>query len=234
MDHAGTRLIPVGTSERRKRFGLLLSAIIAAFAVQGIATPGRWGQFAVSLLLATTLVLSLWVAEARWRVMRVVSVISIMLVIVSFVEALAGDVNGVTVHIANLLLVTLAPPAIIAGVVRGLRARREVTLDTVFGVLSLYIMLGMFFALLYGAIGLADHGFFAQGVTTTTSRCLYFSFITLTTVGYGDLTAASNLGHTLSASEALLGQIYLVTVVSVIVGNLGRRRDTTRLSAEEQ
>ena len=65
--------------------------------------------------------------------------------------------------------------------------------------------------------------FFAQDVPATVSRCLYFSFTTLTTVGYGDLTAASNLGHTLSVAEALAGQIYLVTVVSVIVANLGRR-----------
>jgi hypothetical protein len=43
-------------------------------------------------------------------------------------------------------------------------------------------------------------------------------------VGYGDLTAESNLGHTLSNAEALVGQIYLVTVVSLIVGNLGLRR----------
>ena len=59
---------------------------------------------------------------------------------------------------------------------------------------------------------------------STIANCLYFSFTTLTTVGYGDLTAASNLGHTLAMSEALVGQIYLVTVVSLIVGNLGLRR----------
>jgi hypothetical protein len=53
---------------------------------------------------------------------------------------------------------------------------------------------------------------------------LYFSFTTLTTVGYGDLTARTNLGHTLSVSEALFGQIYLVTIVSLIVANLGRSR----------
>ena len=57
-----------------------------------------------------------------------------------------------------------------------------------------------------------------------TPRYLYFSYSTLTTVGYGDLVARSNLGHTLSAFEALLGQIYLVTVVAVIVTNVVPRR----------
>ena len=91
------------------------------------------------------------------------------------------------------------------------------------GVVCLFILLGMFFAFLYGAIGRLGGSFFAQGDPATVARCLYFSFTTLT-VGYGDLTAASNLGHTLSVTEALTGQIFLVTVVSVVVANLRRRR----------
>jgi voltage-gated potassium channel Kch len=51
---------------------------------------------------------------------------------------------------------------------------------------------------------------------------LYFSYSTLTTVGYGDLVAATNLGRSLAITEALLGQIYLVTVVAVIIANLRR------------
>jgi hypothetical protein len=91
-------------------------------------------------------------------------------------------------------------------------------------VLSLYIMLGLFFAFLYGAIDhLGREPFFAGGVSATVSLCVYFSFVTLATVGYGDYTAASDLGHTLCVFEALIGQIYLVTVVSLIVSNLGRR-----------
>jgi Ion channel len=62
----------------------------------------------------------------------------------------------------------------------------------------------------------------------TASHCLYFSFATLTTVGFGDFVAAADLGHTLSVLEALLGQIYLVTVVSLIVSNLGRPAQARR------
>ena len=210
--------------ERRKRFGQLLLAIIAAFAIQGVAEPGRWEQFVVSVLLTVTLLLALWVAEARPRVMRALASVGAVLVLVSLVGAISGDASGTAARLANLLLVVLAPPAIVVGVLRTVRARSQVTIEAVFGVLCLYLLLGMFFAALYGVIGHADGTFFASGVETTISRCLYFSFTTLTTVGYGDLTANSNLGHTLAASEALLGQIYLVTIVSVIVGNLGRSR----------
>jgi Ion channel len=116
--------------------------------------------------------------------------------------------------------VILAPPAVVVGVARSLRAHAGVTVEAVAGVLTLYILLGMMYALAYGAIDRLAHDFFANGAKATPSICLYFSFTTLTTVGYGDLTAATNLGHTLSVSEALLGQIYLVTVVSVIVSNV--------------
>jgi hypothetical protein len=96
-------------------------------------------------------------------------------------------------------------------------------------VLSVYLLIGMFFAFVYGAIDrLGGAPFFAQNVTANASRCLYFSFTTLTTVGYGDLTSRTNLGHTVSVSEALTGQIYLVTVVSLLVANLGRRRPARR------
>jgi Ion channel len=214
--------------DRRERFGLLLLALVAAFAVEGVAEPGPWGQVILTALLGTTLLLAFWVADVRPAFMRSAVVVALLMVAVSAVEAASGHIDSAATRLANMLLVLLAPPAIVIGVVRSLRARNQVTVSAVFGVLCLYLLAGMFFGFLYGAIARISGSFFAQGVHATVSRCLYFSFTTLTTVGYGDLTAASNLGHTLSVSEALTGQIYLVTVVSVIVGNLGRSRPGDR------
>jgi Ion channel len=209
-------------SGHRERYGLLLLAIITAFAVQGIAEEGRYEQVLVSALLATTLLLALWAADARPRVMWVAMAVGGAVVMASVAEAASGSVNGAASRLANLLLVTLAPPVIVLGVVRNLRARNRVTIEAVLGVLCVYLLAGMSFAFVYGAIGRLQGSFFAQDVPATVSHCLYFSFITLTTVGYGDFTAASNLGHTLSAFEALIGQIYLVTIVSLFVSNLRR------------
>ena len=64
----------------------------------------------------------------------------------------------------------------------------------------------------------------SPGTTGDSSDFVYFSFATLTTVGYGDLTAATDLGRSLAITEALIGQIYLVTVVALIVPNIGRAR----------
>jgi hypothetical protein len=202
----------------------VLLALLAAFFVQGIATPGPWEQVFVSILLAATLLLALWAANSEPRVMRAAFGIAALLTVASIAEAAAGDVEGAATRLANLLLVVLAPPAIVLGVTRSLRNRGGVTTEAVFGVLCLYILVGMAFALIFGAIANFTGHFFANDVAATGARCLYFSFTTLTTVGYGDLTAASNLGHTLSVTEALVGQIYLVTIVSLIVSNLRPRR----------
>jgi hypothetical protein len=212
-------------ASRRERYGLLLGAIIVAFAVQGIAEPGRAEEIFVSLLLGATLLLALWAGDSKPQIMWPAVAVVAALVLTSIVEAANGSVGGGATRIANALLVGLAPPAIILGVIRSLRARQAVTLEAVFGVLCVYILLGMFFASVYGTIDrLGGDPFFAGGQSATVARCLYFSFTSLTTAGYGDFTARTNLGHTLSVSEALLGQIYLVTVVSLIVANLGRSR----------
>jgi len=63
---------------------------------------------------------------------------------------------------------------------------------------------------------------------------VYFSFVTLATVGYGDYTAASDLGRMLAVSEALMGQLYLVSVVALLVANMGRTREPKRLRRDRQ
>jgi hypothetical protein len=216
-------------ASHRERYGLLLGAIIVAFAIQGIAEPGKVEEIFVSGLLGATLLLALWAADSKPRIMWPAVLVVAALILATIIEAASGNVGGGATRLANALLVGLAPPAIIIGVVRSLRARQAVTLEAVFGVLCVYILLGMFFASVYGTIDrFGGNPFFAGGQTATVARCLYFSFASLTTAGYGDFTARTNLGHTLSVSEALLGQIYLVTVVSLIVANLGRSRPAAK------
>ena len=82
----------------------------------------------------------------------------------------------------------------------------------------------MAFSFLFGAIeDVGGEPFFNNGVAGTPNDFLYFSLATLTTTGYGDFTAATELGRAMSVTEALIGQIYLVTVLAVIVSNIGRR-----------
>ncbi len=92
-----------------------------------------------------------------------------------------------------------------------------------FGVLCIYLLIGSIFAFAFGVVdSLSSTPFFAQHAAASTHNLLYFSFATITTTGYGDLTAATDVGRSLAIAEALTGQIYLVTVVAAIVGGLAR------------
>ena len=106
-------------------------------------------------------------------------------------------------------------------IARGVVSHYEVNAQSVIGAITVYVLLGMLFVFIFTVVAVIGDGpFFAQGTDGTLSVRLYFSFTTLTTVGYGDYTAASNAGHTLAVSEALIGQVYLVTVVAILVSRM--------------
>jgi hypothetical protein len=206
------------------RYGLLLTAVVVSVAVQGIVAPGAVQQIVVTALLGISLVLAFRIASASRPVVTLAYVLATAAIAVAVLRALTDAVGDGEARVINAIVVASVPPAVILGVVRNLRASRAVTVQAVMGVLALYMLIGMLFAFVFGAIDrLGGDPFFADGAAASVATCLYYSFTTLATVGYGDLTARTDLGHTLSIFEALAGQIYLVTVVSVIVSNLGRR-----------
>ena len=110
--------------------------------------------------------------------------------------------------------------------IRGLRARGHTTVQAVLGVLSFYLMIGMFCAFVYGSIDhLGGAPVFANNVSATTAHCLYFSIVTLTTVGYGDILTHSDLGHTARDDRGARRADLSVTVVALLVADLGARRN---------
>jgi hypothetical protein len=124
---------------------------------------------------------------------------------------------------ATAVLVALTIAVITRGLVR-LILQRGVNITAVFGALSVYLLVGLMFGFLIGAIATGFAGdYFAQGTDGTQSDRLYFSFTTLTTTGFGDFSARTRAGHSLAVLEMLTGQLYLVTVISLLVGNLRRR-----------
>jgi hypothetical protein len=167
--------------------------------------------------------LALYAAKVPKRRLRVAATVILTIVAGVVIASMAG--KGTTVAgiaaIADGLLVAVAPPAVVIGLLRALRSTGTVTVPVVAGVLCLYLLVGLFFAFTYAAVqNLGGAPFFANGDAATSARSVYFSFVTMTTVGYGDFTARTNLGHTMAVTEALLGQIYLVTIVAAIVSRV--------------
>ena len=207
-------------------YGFVLLLILCSLVFQLAAPDESWARLVAIVLQGATLILALYASQARPAITRLATVVVTLAVLASTAALIGfGEFGATAGRIVSVLLVALAPLAIASGVVRRVREDGAVTLHTMFGVLCIYLLLGMLFALVYGLVGDAESGaFFASGIRPDISDYLYFSFATLTTVGYGDLTAATDLGRSVAITEALIGQIYLVTVVAVIVGGLSRRR----------
>ena len=115
------------------------------------------------------------------------------------------------------------PVALAGGLVRLVRMRGA-TLQAVAGALTIYLCLGLTFAWIIGVVSRFGSGpYFTNGTDGTESDRVYFSFTVLTTTGFGDFTAATQFGHSLAVLEMLIGQLYLVTVIGVLVGSFARR-----------
>ena len=201
--------------------------MVAASLVFQMAAPDTELARLITIIVQGAVVLAaLGTAGADARLMQAASAAFVALIVISAITLIGfGGVAPSVPRIISLALVLLAPLGIGAGLRRELREDRRVTMETVFGGLCLYLLLGLAFAFAFNVTeDLSGDPFFAGGVSGNSNDFLYFSLATLTTTGYGDFTAATELGRTIAVSEALAGQIYLVTVVALLVSNLGRDR----------
>lgn len=222
--------VPAASGPAAARFGIVLLLLLGTFILMTAARGGSWNVALTTALQATTLIAALHAAGTGPLLTRAavaVSIISVVGAVISVVgaviEAVTGDAGQRNSYfLVDVLLVGTAPAAITAGIVR----RRRLDVQSVMGALCVYVLLGMFWSFVYAAISALGSGpFFAQTTHPDTSDFTYFSFVTLTTTGYGDLTALARLGRAMAVLDALFGQLYLVTVVALLVGNLGPRRD---------
>lgn len=196
------------------------------------APDTRWGLLTAIALQAGVLVVALRIAAASRRLHRVGVVAAVALVVLALgLDVVGLDGQGAFVSALGVVLVLAAMVAIVGRLVR-----RDVGVDgrTVLGAVCVYLMLSTLFTFAFGAVA-AQGRFFRGDEPATLASLQYFSLATLTTVGYGDLAAATRLGRSLAVIEALLGQIYLVTVVALLVGRLGpSSRQATEAAASDQ
>ena len=127
------------------------------------------------------------------------------------------------VFVTNGVLTLSILVALVGGLLRLVRLD-GVTLQVVAGALTIYVLIGLIFAWLVSLVADVDAAaYFAETSDAPLGERVYFSFTVLTTTGFGDLTAATPTGHALAVVEMLLGQLYLVTVIGVLVGSFAAR-----------
>ncbi|TDJ68694.1 MAG: two pore domain potassium channel family protein [Proteobacteria bacterium] len=102
--------------------------------------------------------------------------------------------------------------------------QKNVTHDMIFGAICGYLLIGLSWAFTYSFVALLEPGSFAMAASGQASQAdvlpdfFYYSFVTLTTLGYGDITPVGPFARSLTTLEAVIGQIYLTVLIARLVG----------------
>ena len=214
-------------------YGLLFCVLIIDFVVLTIGWSGEGALILRIGWLCLTSVLAFWTSRVPRRIMLTVTVASGLTFVVSIVVALQGKTVAGGVIVLLVAALVLTTPIAIAW--RTFQ-HRSVNGETILGALCIYVLIGMMFATLDYGIELASGTYFAQPGPHGPPDFVYFSYITMATVGYGDLTPAPGLPRTSSVLEALVGQIFLVVLVARLVAMYSptfMRRGEIRRQEEE-
>lgn len=190
-----------------------------------IALPdSELGRFILVVVDAATLVVAVWTANARTRVREVAWIVAVVAVAAAgLAMVIPGDATAI-LRAITLILVGALPLILSRGVIATVRAN-GVTLNAVSGVLTLYLMLALMFGVLYALCNdLASAPFFAGKPedSVVPGDFVYFAVTTQTTVGFGDFVPGTSVGRAFASAQAVIGQMYLVTVVAVVISHLGR------------
>ncbi len=197
-------------------YASLLVLLLANFFLLELVDDPRWAALGSTILAAAALVVAISDPATGQRITRrqaiQIAVCVALAPIVLFVDS--ATAVGLIYLLPASLLVTATLPVTVSRVLR----HRRITYETVLGALCAYVLLGLLFAFVYLAVHeLRSEPFFAQPGPHAQSEYLYFSFVALTTLGFGDLSPDVGLPQALTVLEALCGQIFLVTLVARLV-----------------
>lgn len=192
---------------------LVFVLLIIAYFFVSLLPDRTWSRLLSEVVIGITLLIILRTSKARPRLQRFAR----WAVAAGFVLTVIGTLVGGALALVQLVLLGLlliAPFVILNRILR----HSKVTIETIAGAVDVYFILGLIFSALFRAIAeISGTAFFVQTQHPSSNQYLYFSFVSLTTVGYGDLTPATSFGRSMVVLEPLLGQIFLVTTVARLV-----------------
>ncbi len=199
------------------RFGLLLAAVLASIVITPFIPAREFGGLVLGLQAALIMVLALTSSGVPSRRVVAGTVIVTAAALVLASEAVISDGPAAAWASAIVTVMLALTPYL---VLRRVLAAPKVTLSSVAGTLSAYLLVGMTFGSLYRTISVMDTEAFNQELGAASN---YFSFVTLTTLGFGAILAVSDMARSLVTLEAVLGQVLLVTLVARSVSTLGQQ-----------
>jgi voltage-gated potassium channel Kch len=202
----------------RERYGLMLLLILVGYVLSGVDTS-RFVLSLDSILWVTLLLTALWSPGVPKRLRRVglVATLVVLLTTLSLGLVASEAANG-----WRLLLVGVAQFSALLAILNRISRHEQVTFQTVMGGVAAYALIAFVMAAVFHSLQFLTGTDALDGVVAT-GDYVYFSFVTLTTVGYGDITPATELAKRLAVVEAFVGQVFLIVLVARLVTLWARR-----------
>ena len=205
----------------RWRHLALLIAILLLFAGTPFVAPLRQGVLFLNIIGAAVLVAGSYALSERRKPFVIAIILSAISVIgTALLLAYPQHWAVLVSHSSIVVLVSFFSVTILKYVLGSGR----ITADKIFAAICVYLLIGYDWAFIYALLDELQPGSFSNLSVRATdfigrvSELRYFSFITLTTVGYGDIVPRSPIARTAAALEATMGQIYLTVLVARLVG----------------
>jgi Ion channel len=203
---------------------IVVFLIVLVLLVFEILSPDTDWSRAVGIALAGG-ALSVAVATSRERaqVRRARALFVGGLAALVVIGVATGLLGAAVTYVIGTFVLAAIPVTIGGGVIR-LINEDGVTVQAVAGALAIYLLVGLLFASAISFVAAVHTPFFTETAHAPNGVRVYYSFTVLTTTGFGDYTAATPVGHALAVLEMLTGQLYLVTVIGILIGNFVGRR----------
>ena len=208
---------------------MICSYLISAFFASKWITDAQVALFTIAVLLSIRGGARVRQIHGRLRLIAAAGFL-ISLLMISVADHFGGIIGrGIASAWGGVLLLF-----IVVIVLRQILAAPAVTVQSIYGVLSAYLIIGLMFAAFYGAMYyFSGKTFFAAGQPGSSANFQYFSFTTLTTLGYGDFTAKFSQGRAVAMLEAMAGQIFLATLVAKLVASFRPAARAARDASQE-
>jgi voltage-gated potassium channel Kch len=203
-------------------YGLLLVLLLVDYFLLAGFSGTRGAALIRVPMVMLTLLLALYTSHAPPKFLRFAAVSSAFVVFAAVVYAVTGE--KILLGAVNLLIgfLLISCPFFI---LRRILGHERVSTETILGSLCVYVLIGVTFATVFIAIDVLGPTNFATPANMNSAPdLLYLSFVTLTTVGYGDIVAAHDVGRAMLVLEAVIGQIFLITLVARLVAMFGEEQ----------
>lgn len=213
---------------REARFGYLLAGLTAYLLLGPLAREifGEMDGLILMVALSSILVIGIFsLQESRllFGIGIALAAIAVLLTVMDYFNARNQILKLITLADVFIFFVIS-----IALGVRHLFDEGPITLNRLMGGICIYILLGMCWSIVYMYLIWWQPDAFAGAVLDTPDNpvfwdMIYFSFVTLTTLGYGDITPAEPVARALAYTEAVVGQLYIAILIGTLVGNIAGR-----------